>query len=199
MRLLLAGPDGTGKSSLMAELVRIFEARQLEVRHGHWTPGLFAHASNNRGGPPAPASDPHAHPEHGVLVSALKALVIYIDTWMGWIGRWRPRVGEVLIVERGFADMAVDSKRYRLSSDLRPALGVLTALSPRYDVAVLLLGDEQVIHRRKPELPVEELARQMASWRDLAPRTARTVIEVDVTQESPHELARQVEQAARNA
>jgi len=65
-----------------------------------------------------------------------------------------------------------------------------TALLPRFDLTIILDAPAEIIHRRKPELPLDELKRQRTALRRLAAGNRRSVIVS--TADRPDEVARAV-------
>jgi thymidylate kinase len=175
----LAGPDGAGKSTLADELGATALGAFRRVSRLHLGPGLL----------PAPgrllrrrARDralPHEARPSGLAGSAARVAYLFADTRLGWSVRvtWpRLRSGLVLL-ERGWWDLAVDPRRYRLASPawLTRALG---RLGPRPDLVLVLDAPAAAIRRRKAELPTDEVERQRRAWQALAagdPRRYRTV------------------------
>jgi hypothetical protein len=184
--VLLVGPDGAGKTTVLEALQ---EQLGRPVARAHSRPGLIA----GREGDGAPVTDPHAQRPRGHLASLVKLAVVLIDTVLGsWI-RWR-RLGrdQLLIVERGWYDLAVDPQRYRLPRSFSPLVDVLGRLVPRADAVVVLTGEPAAFHARKPEIGVPEVERQLAAWRRYAPRAGRRVFEVDTVDQPPAASARRI-------
>jgi hypothetical protein len=74
----------------------------------------------------------------------------------------RTRTG-LVVVERGFVDIAVDPRRYRLR--VSPTLvDTLARLLPRPDVTIVLEAPPETITARKAELSATEVRRQLAAW-----------------------------------
>jgi hypothetical protein len=100
------------------------------------------------------------------------ALLAYhwIDHFLGGWLRFRPvrARGGLVLAERGWWDLAVDSRRYRLSAPKRTILA-LGRLLPRPDVVFVLDAPSTVLVERKAELPAAELARQARAWRAVLP------------------------------
>ncbi|MEK6206477.1 MAG: hypothetical protein AABM32_02440 [Chloroflexota bacterium] len=112
-------------------------------------------------------TDPHGAEPYGRLVSVAKIAYLFCDFTLGWLLRIRPFVqrGGLVIVERGWWDMAVDPKRYRL--DLPAAIYTfLGRLQSHGDLLLVLDAPVDVLVRRKAELPRAEIERQTRSWRD---------------------------------
>lgn len=172
--VLLAGPDGTGKSSITDQVVSHCAAVGTQVRLVHYRPRLVG------AGDPAPVTDPHKDPPRGAIASVAKLIAIAFEFLLAYSWTWRRvrRQGLVLI-ERGWWDMAVDPRRYRLPATMLPLVRAIGCILPKVDVVVLLGGDPAAIHRRKPEIGVEELTRQLVAWRSLAPKAGRRIVTVD--------------------
>src|SRR6266511_1070932 len=181
--LLLAGPDGVGKTTLSRALEEtVLVDRPLLLAHHRRGVGVLP-ARRPRG----PTSEPHRHPPYGRLVSAGKLLYLYFDFLLGFVLRTRPFVnaGGWVIFQRNWWDLLIDPLRYRLRPMPRLA-GLLGALLPQPDLVLVLEADPRVIRGRKAELAEGELERQMRAWRSLLP-TDRSVF-LDVAAH-PHEVA----------
>jgi len=185
--LTVAGPDGTGKSTLCDALIDglLRDREVLRVHHGFG--GLPA-----RGGDQATVTEPHREEPYPAPVAALKALALFADFWLGWLLRARPfvRRGGWVLLERGWWDLAVDPRRYRLRPGGR-LVRVLGRLLPQSDVLLVLEGPPATLWARKQELPEAELERQVRAWHDVVPTGVRRV-HLD-TSESLDEVVRRAE------
>ena len=172
--LLVAGPDGSGKSTLAEKLAAgsggLFPATMLV----HWRPGILPRPGGLLGRPEADVTRPHAQAPHNRLVSVALLTYHLADFVLGnWfrIGPARRR-GDLVVIERGWWDMAVDPRRYRMDVPRRLVLAY-GRLLPRPDLAIVLEGPAEVLASRKHELPPDEVARQVAAWRDVLPGGVR--------------------------
>ena len=183
--IVVGGPDGSGKSTLSESLAH--GALGAPVRHIHHRPGALPKRVGDV------VTDPRAKPPYGPVLSVVKALYVWLDFQIGWALRVRPfaRHGWVLI-ERGWADLLVDPLRYRMLPGRR-VFRLLSSSVPSPDITLVLEAPAKELARRKSELPVEELARQVRAWREVASGRSRTVF-LDAT-EGPEEVLR----AAREA
>ena len=171
--VVVAGPDGSGKSSLADALPERCTAMFRRGARIHWRPGLLPRPGALVGREPGDPATPHARPPYGRAVSA--ALLGYY--WLDFLaGGWlkvkpvRARSGLVMM-ERGWWDLAVDPRRYRLQ--VPPGLvRRLGALLPRPDLTLVLESSPGRLRQRKAELPEAELARQSAAWREVLPAAA---------------------------
>jgi len=180
--LLLAGPDGVGKTTLSRALEQtVLVDRPLLLAHHRRGVGVLP-GRRQRG----PSSEPHRHPPYGRLVSAGKLLYLYFDFLLGFVIRTRPFVnaGGWVILQRNWSDLVVDPRRYRLRPMPRLAR-LLGKLLPQPDLILVLEADPRVIRGRKAELAEGELERQMRAWRSLLP-TERCVF-LDVGS-PPHQV-----------
>jgi thymidylate kinase len=188
--LSVAGPDGTGKTSVCDALTREVLAghRVLRVHHRF---GVLPARTN----PDGPVTEPHRNPPYSRLASEAKALWLFVDFWLGWLFRARPfvRRGGWVLFERGWWDQVVDPRRYRLHPRTR-LVRALGHLLPQPDLLVVLEGPPHVLLARKPELPEAELARQMRAWHEVVPaRAARVFVDTspplaDVVERATHEV-----------
>ncbi|HYZ78718.1 MAG TPA: hypothetical protein VE596_15240 [Gaiellaceae bacterium] len=165
--VLVAGPDGAGKSSVARRLIDEFATEVTRVVHTHWRPGLLPHPRALVGGRgAADSARPHARTPHGAVVSLGLLGYYWLDFLLGgWLHQQAiRRRGGLVVVERGWWDVAIDSRRYRLS--VAPAVvRTLAYLLPRPDLALVLHGDPRVLSVRKGELATAEIARQNVLWR----------------------------------
>jgi len=162
--LSVAGPDGVGKSTLIDALVaeeldgrRIMRIRKVGILPRRTVPG-------------AVVVEPHKDPVYSAPVSFAKVGYVFFDYLIGWALRIRPfvRSGGWVVLERGWWDMAVDPRRYRMSVPVSLMLR-LGRLLPKPDVLFVLEAPPAIVYARKQELTLEELARQMRVWRELLP------------------------------
>lgn len=174
--VLLAGPDGSGKTTIGDALDSLATADGVRLHRAHYRPGVV-------GGRPAGSNvtvTPHAQRPRGYLPSLVKILLVAVDMSVGYLLVWRPaRRQGVLLVERGWWDMAVDPVRYRLDARIVPVIRWLGRLLPRPDLMVLLGGDADAIDARKQEIGADEIHRQLASWEGYSSRAARRVLRLD--------------------
>jgi hypothetical protein len=186
--VVLAGPDGSGKSLLADGLVASCGPLFRRVTRRHWRPGLLPPLGTLLRREPGDPTQPHARPPHGKGLSLAVLGYYWLDFFLGgWLVLWqfRSRTG-LVVMERGWSDIIVDPRRYRLDVPQRfvRALGRLL-LQP--DAVFVLAADPQVLFSRKPELTPGELERQNAAWRDVSWNRTRDVWHLDAARE-PEEL-----------
>lgn len=184
--VLIAGPDGAGKSTVLEAIVARATEMNLRVSRAHYRPGVIAGQPSDG----VPVTDPHGKPPRSEAASVAKLMVIFADHLIGGFFRWRSqRRAGLLLLERGWYDMVVDPRRYRMSPRFAGPLRLLGKVLPRPDLVLLLTGDPATLHARKPEIGVAEVDRQVRRWRQVAPVAGRRVMEVDTVQTSPEDAA----------
>lgn len=161
--VVVAGPDGTGKSTVVEHLVD--EVLAGPVRVLHHRPHLLWTRSRSDG----TVTEPHRERPYPAWLSGAKLLFLWLDHLLGWLVKVRPWLlaGGNVIVERGWWDLAADPRRYRLQPAPR-LVDLLGRLLPRPDVTIVLGGDGATIAARNAELSVEETERQLTMWRGLS-------------------------------
>src|SRR5919197_93225 len=128
---------------------------------------------------------PHARTPHGTLVSLGLLGYYWLDFFLGGWLRQRAirRRGGLVVVERGWWDVGIDSRRYRLS--VPPAVvRTLGSLLPRPDLALVLHGDPRAVAVRKGELATAEIARQNALWRTARAGHRQVFLDADEPEET---------------
>lgn len=189
--LVVAGPDGAGKTSLADALARRLGSDVLRLHH---RPGVLPTRTADQG----PVTQPHRQAPYGRAASVAKLVYLWADYLLGWwltLGPAR-RGGRHVILERGWWDLLVDPRRYRLRAPpwLVAALG---RMLPRPDLTVVLTADPAVLSSRKDELGDAELSAQITRWRRIAEHRPR-VLELDAAADR-EELTRTVESTLRRS
>jgi thymidylate kinase len=162
--IAILGSDGSGKSSLVNELVhRYSQCPYADVRALHCRPRLIARPQNGE-----PVTDPHGKSYRGPIASVLSLLFLAAD-WM--VGYWTRLVhlrskGYVLAFDRMYFDLVVDPKRYRYGAGPRLARS-LWWMFPKPDLVFFLDLTPDALWHRKQEVPLAELARQRQAYQAL--------------------------------
>jgi thymidylate kinase len=174
LHVVLLGPDGVGKSTLMEalrrELAGAFSGVSLQtvppslkqLRDGTYRVRAMDHSQGS-------STRPHALPDHSLGLSLLKLaywllyyLVVYQFTVRPALAR-----GRLVLHHRYLVDALVDPRRYRYAG---PGwlLRLMWRVTPKPDLIIILDAPPEVIRARKRELPLEEIGRQRAAYRALA-------------------------------
>ena len=186
----IVGPDGVGKSSVLAEVAQQAKDRLgcTEVVVRHWRPSVLPRLGSYVGRPSHDASTPPRRTagRFGLLRTGYYAL----DFLFGYYLRDR-RISAglgLVVYDRGALDMYVDPLRYGLKSGR--LMRFFTRFLPRPDLIVLLYDTPERIRARKAELEEAEIKRQLDLWmRLVAKGEVDMVVEVN---SSPPALAKQI-------
>jgi len=168
--VLVAGPDGAGKSSLAAKLPELSKGMFKKLLLSHWRPSVLPRPGAFVGRPPPDPTRPHARPPHGPVISLALTGYYWLDFVIGdWLLNWSILIRAGLLVrERGWWDMAVDPRRYRLS--ISPKLvRALGSFVRHPDLAIVLEAPPEVLASRKAELEPDEARRETSAWRTMLP------------------------------
>lgn len=155
--IVFLGTDGSGKSSVINGICDGLDEKGYETHKFHLRPSF----GEDSGKTPAPVTDPHGKPPYGEWVSTIKIIYLFLFYWCGHLIKVRPllRRNAVVLFDRYYHDMLVDTKRYRYggSSKLARLVGELI---PKPGLWILLDAPPEVLQSRKQEVPFEETVRQ---------------------------------------
>lgn len=158
MKIVILGPDGAGKSSVIHGVMDKLSLRDRVVKMRHLKPRLVF---PQRGVPGAIVSDPHGKPPRSTLFSLAKIFVWLLEEW--YVNLLQDNKETLLICDRYYHDLLVDPKRYRYGGP-RWAAKLVGTLMPRPELWVLLDASTEVLRARKQEVPPEETTRQRQSY-----------------------------------
>ena len=180
LSVAVVGPDGVGKSTLASRLPDALAGVFWQSRLVHLKPGLLPRPGLLLGRPAADFTAPHSRPPSPPLLSAARLVYLWTDTMLGWlpsVALPRRRSG-LVVIERGWRDLEVDPRRYRLDLPKR-VVRALGAVLPEPDLVLVLAASSETVHERKPELSAAEIERQVDAWRTLAAADPRRYVEID--------------------
>ncbi len=155
------GPDGAGKSSVIAEfspqLTMIFRGQT----QFHLMPRLRPASQTN-----APETRPHAKQPRSIFGSLAKLLFFAFRYWLGWgVVWWKRNRSHLIIFDRYYHDILVDPIRYRYGGPMWIA-NMIGRLIPQPDLFILLDAPAEVLQSRVQEVPFSETVRQRENYRE---------------------------------
>lgn len=193
--VLVVGPDGAGKSTVVEAIASRAAQAGIPLSRAHHRPGVLPGRSGG-----VPVTDPHGKPPRAWPATVAKVTVVFVDSLLGGHTRWRrQRRRGLLLLERGWFDMVVDPRRYRIGPGWERVLSAIGRLLPRPDLVLQLSGDPAVLDARKGEIGRAETARLIARWRELGPQVASRVLEIDTVRTTPAEATELAWSALRSA
>ena len=183
----VVGPDGSGKSTLARSLPGACSGLFRRDALFHWRPGVLPRPGAFARSPLSDPSRPHDRKPHPKAISTALLLYFWTDFFVGSWTRFYPlkaRTG-LVVLERGWWDVLVDPRRYRL--DAPPTLvKILGRLLPAPDLTLVCEAPVEVVIDRKNELAGDEVSRQTRAWRSL--RTTSSDVRFLDASASPEEM-----------
>jgi thymidylate kinase len=171
----IIGPDGSGKSTTTKEIAKIFEKIYSfnEECHIYWRPGilpllgdLFRLEKREFKGP---CTNPHAAKPSGFLFSLMRLIYYTIDYIIGYPLKILPKIARnyMIIFDRYYYDFIIDPYRSRIKLPRFIPYLIMKFIIPKPDVVIYLDNNPDTLIKRKQEVPIEELERQLTEYRDL--------------------------------
>lgn len=161
LNVVLLGPDGAGKSSVVEALPpSLAPAFARSVCWG-FAPPLLNRLLRRGGGP---TDQPHALPPRSFVTSLARAAYWFVCHTFGYVYLHLALARSTLVLnDRHFIDILVDIKRYRYGGPLW-LLRLIWRLIPKPDLIILLDAPPEVLQARKQEVSFEETAEQRRAY-----------------------------------
>lgn len=191
MKIVILGPDGAGKSSVIQGLLGKLAQGGCIVKMRHLKPQIVF---PQRGKSVAIVIDPHGKPPRSALTSVAKIFVWLMEEW--YANFFQDKYNTLLIYDRYYHDLLIDSKRYRYGGP-RWAAKLVGTLIPRPDLWVLLDAPANVLQERKREVPPKECTRQRQAYLVFV-QSQRNYVIIDASQ-SLNKVIEDVENAITGA
>lgn len=177
------GTDGSGKSTIINALTPVLsEAFHKGVRYEHMRPNYLPSLAvltgkKSKDAPVEVCVDPHGGKPSGFFGSLLRVSYYWLDYTYGYFRKVyfdKSVKNHVWIFDRYFYDYANDPRRACIKLP-RWLLHFYGLLVPDPDIIICLGTDAEKIHARKPELPLEEIRRQVERLRRFAGHNSHAV------------------------
>lgn len=155
--VVFLGPDGSGKSSVIDEVLPVIEPLYRKKKYIHLRPKLGYNDSRSSG----QVTNPHAQEPRSIAVSLLKIIYFFFDYTFGYFLKIRPMLvrSTCVVFDRYYYDLLVDPRRYRYGAPMSFA-SLVGKLIPKPDLIILLDAPADVLQKRKQEVPYQESSRQ---------------------------------------
>ena len=160
------GTDGSGKSTIIEKIVPLLEKPlHNKILYSHMRPNMIPNIGELFGKKitQSEITEPHAAKPSG-FVGSLMRLGYYSFDYI--IGYWKvvhvklAQKTTVWIFDRYYYDYLIDPKRARINLPSWIIKGV-GCFVPKPDLIVCLGTKPEIIHSRKPELPLDEVVKQV--------------------------------------
>ena len=159
MKIVILGPDGAGKSSVIQGLIGRLEQDGRIVKMRHLKPQILL---PRRGAAVMIVVDPHGKPPRSALTSVVKILVWLMEEW--YANLFQDDRKTLLIYDRYYHDLLVDPLRYRYGGSMGAAR-LVGKMMPRPRLWLLLDAPAEILQARKQEVSLEETERQRSAYR----------------------------------
>lgn len=162
LEVVLLGPDGAGKSSVIHNLEsQLIGAFDRATCRGFAPPVRRLLGTDKR---VRRTDQPHALPPRSLLASLVRTGYWLLYHTLGYVSLRLALARSTLVLnDRHFLDIFVDTRRYRYGG---PAwlLRLVWRLMPKPDLVILLDAPAEVLQRRKQEVSLQESRRQRAAY-----------------------------------
>ena len=174
LAIAFLGPDGSGKSTIIDGLLeQTLPFRRHDYFHLKPIP-------QNKNAVQQVVTNPHQYEPYSFLKSYFKLLFFVYQYNMGWLKHIvRLKIKSSLVIfDRYYDDVLADNKRYRYGGS-KTIAKCIRYFIPKSELYFILTADATIIHKRKQEVPIEELQRQIKAYRGLADNTRYINIDVN--------------------
>ncbi|MGA3080477.1 MAG: hypothetical protein ABSD44_03730 [Terracidiphilus sp.] len=175
MKIVILGPDGAGKTSVIAGLIEELNRKGRAVKMRYLKPFLFMPILSD---PVTINVNPHGRPPRSALPSIAKIFGWFLEE--GYANLFQDKKENLLICDRYYHDLLIDPIRYRYGGPMWAAR-LIGKLMPRPAMWILLDAPAEVLQTRKQEVSAEECARQRQAYLAFVRKQPKNVI-VDASQ-----------------
>lgn len=165
--IAVLGTDGAGKTTIIDAIKEpLNEAVHNALFYEHMRPNLIPNIAQLFGKKQqiGPVTNPHAAKPSGFVGSSLRLLYYSFDYIFGYWFKVYPvmvKTSSIWIFDRYYYDYLIDQKRARINLPMWMIKGMMFFI-PKPDLILCLGAEPEVIHNRKPELPLGELTKQVS-------------------------------------
>ncbi len=166
------GPDGSGKSLLVNELLKMFKTKNIPCQKFHWRPRIlptinknFKHLKFNK---------PNNLKQRNLFFSFFLYIYFFLDFKVNEFFIKKYNKKKIILYERYYYDVLIHPRRYKLSKI--DWLGkFFSRLLQKPDYSILLNGDAKSIYSRKKELDINEIIKQIKLYNNIIPKLSKII------------------------
>jgi thymidylate kinase len=176
LHVVMLGPDGVGKSTVVEALERDLASAFCGIRYNTFAPQLLPRK------PATPGGQPHGLPPRSWAASVVKGVWWIVFYSLGYHYTIRPILarGGLALNHRYCVDALVDCRRYRYAGP-QWLLRLAWRLARKPDLIFVLDAPPEVVQARKKEVAFEETVRQRDAYKAIVARTRNGHV-IDSTQ-----------------
>jgi len=172
--VVVLSPDGGGKSSMCKSILEKLLGLFRKTNYFHWRPGVLPQIRTLFGKSKLESefvfSNPHSPKKRSKITSFFRWLYYTLDYFIGYYLKIFPMKIKTtaIVMDRYYYDIIVDPIRYGFNLP-QWLLKLPLKIIPKPDLTIYLDNEPEELYKRKQELPVEELRRQVNAWRKFIP------------------------------
>lgn len=172
--ICILSPDGGGKSSVAKQSLKILLGAFRRSEYLHWRPGVLPQIRTLLGKSKLENefifTNPHSSRKRSRLTSFVRWFYYSLDYVLGNYLKILPMKIKTtaVVMDRYYYDIIVDPIRYGFNLPRWVFKSVLPII-PKPDLTIYLDNTPEELYKRKQELPISELKRQVEAWRKLIP------------------------------
>lgn len=155
IQIAVLGPDGAGKSTLIAALIELLSRSGKVVEVVHFRARLLGRS------PRPPVTEPYARDPHPIPIAALKVLGWHLAHLL-WSLAPR-RAGTIVVFDRSLLDVGLDPRRYRVPPTVAQ-WAWSRLLIPKPTLVFVMSPDAEILRARKREVSEEESVEQVTRY-----------------------------------
>ena len=169
--IAILGTDGAGKTTIINEIKKpLSKTAHKALFYEHMRPNLIPNIAQLFGKPisKGPTINPHGSEQSGILVSLFRLFYYLFDYVFGYWIKVYPvlvRKSSIWIFDRYYYDYLIDQKRARIRLPLE-LIKFFKVFVPKPNLIFCLGTEPSEIFKRKPELPIEEVEKQVLKLKE---------------------------------
>ncbi len=172
--VVILSPDGGGKSSVAKAVLEKLLVGFRKTEYLHWRPGFLPQIRTLLGKAKLDnefvAANPHNLKSRDRISSFLRWVYYLFDYIIGYYLKIFPMKirTTAVVMDRYYYDIVVDPVRYGFNLPQWLIKSILPII-PKPDITIYLDNESEELYKRKQELPIAELKRQVEAWREFIP------------------------------
>ncbi len=178
--IAVMGTDGAGKTTIIDRITKpLNEAVHNALFYEHMRPNLIPNIAQLFGKKKqdGPVVNPHSSKPSGMIGSLLRLFYYSFDYIIGHLLKVYPMIvkkSSIWIFDRYYYDYMIDPKRARMNLP-KWIISIMGYFIPKPDLVLCFGADPKAIFDRKPELPLEEIAKQVDKLKEFCNKNDKVV------------------------
>tara|TARA_Y100000389_G_scaffold81732_1_gene78295 strand:- start:1753 stop:2358 length:606 start_codon:yes stop_codon:yes gene_type:complete len=166
------GPDGSGKSLLVNELLKLFKSKNISCVKFHWRPRILPTLNKNFKN--LKFNKPNNLKQRNIFFSFFLYIYFFLDFKVNEFFIKKKNQKKIILYERYYYDVLIHPRRYKLTNIYW--LGkFFSKLLKKPDYSILLYGNAKSIYLRKKELDTNEIIKQMKLYNKIIPKLSNII------------------------